>query len=101
MEIQIADNPDAHRYEIRADGKVAGFVAYRERPAGIALTHTEIDDAYEGQGLGSKLVVATLDDLRSRGLAVLPICPFVKSYIQRHPEYVDLVPESERERFGL
>jgi predicted GNAT family acetyltransferase len=101
MEIEVADNPDEQRYEIRADGEIAGFVAYRERPGGIALTHTEIDDAYEGQGLGSKLVVATLDDLRSRRLEVLPICPFVKSYIERHPEYVDLVPESERERFGL
>ena len=101
MEIEVADNPDEQRYEIRADGELAGFTAYRERPKGLALTHTEIDDAYEGQGLGSKLVASTLDDLRSRGLEVLPICPFVKSYIERHPEYVDLVPESERERFGL
>ncbi len=92
MEIEVADNPVEQRYEIRADGELAGFTAYRERPKGLALTHTEIDDAYEGQGLGSKLVASTLDDLRSRGLEVLPICPFVKSYIERHPEYVGSGP---------
>ena len=101
MGIEVTDNPAEHRYEIHTDGELAGFVAYRERPEGLALTHTEMDDAFEGQGLGSKLVAATLDDLRSRGLEVLPICPFVRSYIERHPEYVDLVPEAERERFGL
>lgn len=101
MEIEVTDKPEEQRYEIRADGQLAGFSAYRDRPKGLALTHTEIDDAFEGQGLGSKLVAATLDDLRSRGVEVLPVCPFVKSYIERHPEYVDLVPASERERFGL
>ena len=101
METEVTDNPERQRYEIRADGELAGFTAYRDRPSGIALTHTEVGDAYEGQGVGSKLVSATLDDLRSRGLEVLPVCPFVKSYIERHPEYLDLVPEAERERFGL
>lgn len=101
MATEVTDNPGEHRYEIRTDGDLAGFVAYRERPKGLALTHTKIDDAFEGHGLGSKLVAATLDDLRSRGIEVLPVCPFVRSYIERHPEYVDLVPGAERERFGL
>ncbi len=101
MAIDVTDNPAEHRYEIRVDGELAGFSSYREQPQGLALTHTEIDDAYEGQGIGSKLVAATLDDLRARGLEVLPLCPFVRSYIERHREYVDLVPEGERERFGL
>lgn len=94
METEVADNRDEQRYEIHADGKLAGFVTYRDRPKGLALVHTEIDDAYEGQGLGSKLVAAALDDLRSRALKVIPICPFVKSYIERHPEDEDLVAES-------
>src|SRR3954452_1974534 len=101
MEIEVADNPAEQRYEIHADGELAGFTAYRERPKGLAFTHTEVFDQFEGKGIGSKLVAATLDDVRARGLEVLPICPFVKSYIERHREYVDLVPESERERFGL
>jgi uncharacterized protein len=101
MEIEVADNPAEQRYEIHADGELAGFTAYRERPKGLAFTHTEVFDEFEGKGIGSKLVAATLEDVRARGLEVLPICPFVKSFIERHREYVDLVPESERERFGL
>jgi len=94
MGIEVADNAEAQRYEIRVDGRLAGFAAYRERPGRLEFTHTEIDDEYEGQGLGSKLVAQTLDDVRSRELEVTPICPFVKSYIERHPEYQDLVHQS-------
>jgi predicted GNAT family acetyltransferase len=101
MEIEVTDNAAESRYEIRADGKLAGFSAYRGRPKGLAFTHTEILDEFEGQGLGSKLVQQMLDDVRSQGLEVLPICPFVKAFMERHREYVDLVPESERERYGL
>jgi predicted GNAT family acetyltransferase len=101
MDIEVTDNSAEHRYEIRVDGKLAGFTAYRERPGRLEFTHTEIGDEFEGQGLGSKLIGTTLDDVRSRGDAVIPICPFMKAYIERHPEYVDLVPESERVRFGL
>jgi predicted GNAT family acetyltransferase len=99
--IAIADNPDERRYEVRVGGEVAGFAQYRVRPGQIAFTHTEVDDRFEGQGLGSKLVAFALDDVRGRGLAVLPLCPFVRAYIQRHREYVDLVPEERRPGFGL
>jgi len=99
--IEVADNPAENRYEIRVDGELAGFAQYRQRPAGLAFTHTEIDDRFEGQGLGGRLVSFALDDARSRGLAVLPFCPFVKGYIEGHPEYLDLVPEQKRSEFGL
>src|SRR5689334_10718461 len=89
--IEVADNLDEGRYEIRVDGEPAGVSEYRRRPAGLAFVHTEIDDRFEGQGLGSRLVSYALDDARARGLAVLPFCPFVRSYIERHPEYLDLV----------
>jgi predicted GNAT family acetyltransferase len=65
------------------------------------FVHTEIDDAFEGRGLGSILVRAALDAARSRGLAVRPDCPFVRGYIARHPEYLDLVPADLRPRVGL
>ncbi len=91
MAIEVADNPAEQRYEIHADGELAGFTKYRERPDRLDFIHTEIDDEYEGQGLGSQLVGRTLDDVRSRGLAVVATCPFVKSYIERHPEYADLL----------
>ena len=63
--------------------------------------HTEVDDAFEGRGVGSTLVSEALDDARRRGLEVLPFCPFVNSYVAKHREYVELVPESRRGAFGL
>jgi uncharacterized protein len=99
--IEIADEPEAERYTISVNGEPAGFTQYRNRRKGLAFTHTEIDDRFEGQGLGGRLVSFALDDARSRGLAVLPFCPFVRSYIQRHSEYVDLVPEDMWPQFGL
>lgn len=98
---RVKNNPDEQRYEIEVDDEIAGFAQYRERPGLLALVHTEIDERFEGQGLASELVSTVLDDARQRGLAVLPFCPFVKEYIQRHSEYVDLVPEGKRAQFGL
>jgi predicted GNAT family acetyltransferase len=63
--------------------------------------HTEIDPRFEGRGLGGKLVSAALDEARADGQIVLPFCPFVNGYIERHPQYADLVPAEYRERFGL
>jgi len=100
-QITIADNADRERYEIRADGKLAGFVKYRLQPSVIELIHTEINDEFEGRGLGSRLISFALDDARERGLAVLPFCPFVNDYMQRHRQYADLVPEGRRQGFGL
>jgi predicted GNAT family acetyltransferase len=101
VELQVADNPDRERYEVLADGEPAGFVDYRLEPGRISLLHTEVDDAFEGHGVGAALVSEVLDDARTRELAVWPFCPFVKSYIKRHPEYLDLVPERDRGRFQL
>ncbi len=92
---------DRERYEIRVDEKLAGFLRYRLRHDFIELIHTEINDKFEGRGLGSQLIAFALDDARKRDLAVLPFCPFVNDYIQRHRQYADLVPEGRREAFGL
>jgi len=99
--IAVVDDREAERYVVEVDGEPAGFAQYRDRGLAISFVHTEIDDRYEGQGLGGRLVSAALDDVRSRGLAVLPLCPFVRGYIERHPEYLDLVPETQRAQFGL
>jgi predicted GNAT family acetyltransferase len=101
VETAVSDNPALHRYEITADGEVAGFTVYEMRPGVIAFMHTEIRDEYGGHGLGSILVRCTLDDVRTRGLAVLPYCPFVRSWLERHDDYVDLVPAGQRAQFGL
>jgi predicted GNAT family acetyltransferase len=99
----VLDNPEQSRFEIHADGRLGGVAEYRMKDPGlIVFTHTEIDDAFEGRGLGSTLVRAALDTARSRGLAVRPDCTFVRGYITRHPdEYLDLVPENLRPRLGL
>jgi uncharacterized protein len=101
MADEVRDNADERRYEISSDGELAGWLSYGSRPGLIALVHTETLPAFEGKGLGSKLVRGALEDARARGMEVLPFCPFVNGWIERHPEYADLVPESERERFGL
>jgi len=98
----VTDNADEHRYEIAVDGKVAGFIDYHDNRERRALNHTEIDPAYEGQGLASTIARAALDDIRARGKVVLPYCPFVRSYIDKHrDEYLDLVPEADRDKFKL
>lgn len=101
METTVGDNPSANRFEIRVDGELAGFAEYRRAGAVLSFTHTEIDAAFEGRGLGSTLVRGALEAARDRHLAVLPFCPFVRGYLQRHPEYLDLVPADQRARFQL
>ncbi|MGN9906394.1 GNAT family N-acetyltransferase [Phytohabitans sp. LJ34] len=96
----VEDRP-ASRFEVLLDGQAAGFVAYRRNGSSISFTHTEIDERFEGRGLGSVLVRGALDAARSEGVAVLPFCPFVRRYISRHQEYLDLVPVDQRARFEL
>ena len=76
------------------DGSRAGLAAYELDGDVITFTHTEIDDAYEGQGLGSRLARYALDDARARGLRVRPLCPFIKTWIKRHEDYQDLVVQA-------
>jgi predicted GNAT family acetyltransferase len=90
-ELTVVDNPERHRYELRAGETVAGVVQYATEPGTIVLVHTEIAPSVEGEGLGSKLVAGALDDIRARGLEVVPLCPFASTFIERHPEYADLV----------
>ena len=97
----VVDAPEAERFEIRVDGELAGFAEYRRRNGLIAFIHTEIDPRFEGQGLAGRLIATALDSSREDGLAVLPFCPFVRGYIEKHPEYLDLVPEAQREQFEL
>jgi predicted GNAT family acetyltransferase len=94
MDLNVADNPGALRYEITADGERVGFVTYRLAPGVISFLHAEVDPTREGHGIGSQLVRYALEDARARGLSVRPICPFVAWYVQSHPEYVDFIAGS-------
>lgn len=101
QDARVVDNPDKHRFEAQVDGAAAGFSNYELRGPKIDLTHIEVDGRFEGRGIGSLLARHSLDAAREGGLSVLPHCPFVKRYIERHPEYLDLVAPEVRERFGL
>jgi predicted GNAT family acetyltransferase/glutaredoxin len=95
-EATVVDVPREHRYELLLDGRRIGLLAYHRRKNRIALTHTEVTPACEGRGFGSRLAAAALDDAREQGLAVVPLCPFIAGYIDRHPEYRDLVAPERR-----
>jgi len=85
--LSVRDNREELRYELVRGGEVLGFLLYRIEPDAVVLVHTDVDPAYEGRGLGSVLVKGALDDLRERGVRAVPLCPFVRGYIRRHPEY--------------
>jgi predicted GNAT family acetyltransferase len=78
-------------YEITVDGRHAGLSEFFDKDGSVVFTHTEIDPAFGGQGLGGQLARAALDDVQSRGLSVVPRCPFIKGWIDKHPDYRDLV----------
>ena len=85
--LSVRDNRAELRYELVRGGEVLGFLLYRIEADGVVLVHTEVDPADEGEGLGSVLVKEALDDLRQRHVRAIPLCPFVRAYIRRHPEY--------------
>jgi predicted GNAT family acetyltransferase len=90
-EVTVQDNAERLRYEASTEsGVVAGFAEYEDVLDVRIFTHTEVDDAFEGQGIGSALARAALDDVRRRGMRVRPRCPFIRSYVEKHPEYADL-----------
>ena len=97
----VRDTPAASRYEIYDGHQLAGFSAYKLTGHKIAFLHTEIDPAFARQGLAKQLVTEELDDARRRGLAVLPFCPYIRKFIARNPTYLDLVPDTHRDRFDL
>jgi len=102
MSTEVSDQPEKSRYELRVDGELAGFAEYKLRGDHITFTHTEVDDAYEGQGLGSQLSRAVLDGAHDAGLSVYPECAFIARYVKRHPgKYLGLVPEDVRATYGL
>ncbi|MDX6467647.1 MAG: uncharacterized protein QOI27_2687 [Gaiellaceae bacterium] len=94
-EPSVADNPSELRYEIWVDDRLAGVIRYTldGDPDGdiVTMVHTEVEPAFEGQGLGEALVAGALDLARADGRLVRPLCPFVAKYIARHDEYADIV----------
>ncbi len=83
--------PEKSRYELRTGDEVIGFADAEERDGVVVIPFVKVDSQYSGQGLGARLVRETLDDIRSRGLKVTPICGFAASFIDRNREYRDLL----------
>jgi uncharacterized protein len=91
MSIEVRDAPDRQRYEVLDDGTLAGFAEYRDHGDVRVFTHTEVFRAFEGRGVGSTLARSALDDVRASGRTLVARCPFIRAYIERKPEYADLV----------
>ncbi|MFF8918196.1 GNAT family N-acetyltransferase [Streptomyces sp. NPDC015032] len=79
-----------HRYEILVDDERAGLTAYRDRDDRRVFFHTEIDDAYAGQGLAAILVEQALNDVRASGMRIVPVCPYVAKFLKKHQEFTDI-----------
>jgi predicted GNAT family acetyltransferase len=97
---EVRDNAERRRFEVVVDGDVAGFAEYQRRGGRIIFVHTQVDPAHEGQGLASTLARAALDAAREAGEPVVPLCPFIAAYIERHEDYADLVDRDLLERLG-
>jgi len=95
--IEVKNNEDEQRYEMKLDEHIAILVYEREGNT-ITFLHTEVPPALEGHGVANKLAQSALEDARTQALTVVPLCPFVASYIRHHPEYLSLLTESERAR---
>jgi uncharacterized protein len=97
---EVRDNPEKSRYELLEDGKLVGVADYRPmgtvhsgdtpQPPRLGFPHTEIVPGRRNQGLGHELVKGALDDVRRKGVKVVPYCWFVAEFIQDNPEYADL-----------
>lgn len=96
---QVQDQPDRSRFELVVDGELAGIAQYVRRGGRVVFTHTEVDERFEGRGLGSVLASTALDAVRAEGSLAVPLCPFIAGYIARHPEYDDLVDHELLARF--
>lgn len=90
--MEFRHDPSRHRYVLEdADGTITASTNYTVRQDRITFHHTEVADGYEGQGLGGRVVRGALDDVRSTGSKVVPVCAYMRGWIERHPEYDDLV----------
>jgi len=90
MQHQVRDAKDRHRFELEADGHVA-FSTYERSGGTITILHTERPKELGGRGIGTALAHGMLELIRAEGLKVKPLCPFVKAYMGKHPEYSDLM----------
>ena len=95
--VAVTHNEPAHRFEATVDG-LRSLLAYRLFPDRIVLHHTEVPPPIQGQGMAAKLTRAALDFARAHHLRVVPMCPYVSSFLRKHREYQDLVSSADLEK---
>lgn len=91
MEPRLVDNTEEQRYELWLGDACAGVIEYESAPGVVALIHTEVDPAFQGRGLATRLIAGAIADIRARGVKLVPACSVVRSHLQRHPEDRDVV----------
>jgi uncharacterized protein len=99
IDVEVSDNRPLNRYEARIGKVVAGFAVYRIEGDRTVFTHTVVGDDWEGHGVGSSLARYALDDVVAAGRAITPICPFIRAYITKHPQYVTSVDPEFQPQF--
>ena len=88
-EKKVREDAERNRYVVSVDGEDAGSAYYQVRDGVVVFTHTEVEDRWEGQGVGSALVRSALDDVVGSGRKFAPHCPFVAAWVDKHPDYAD------------
>ncbi|BBH71654.1 N-acetyltransferase [Actinoplanes sp. OR16] len=97
VSITVTDAPERERFEAHdEDGTLAGVVTYQLTGNIVVYTHTKVEPAFEGHGVGALLATAVMDDARARNRTVVPICPFLSEWLEKHKEYDKLVARSTR-----
>lgn len=99
-QIAVRNDVDNHRYVLELDGERAGMAVYHVRGGRNYFVHTEVDPGHEGEGLGSALAQNALDDVRARGQQIVPLCPFITAWLNRHPDYQDLIDQEALARIN-
>jgi uncharacterized protein len=91
VEPTVVDTPAANRYEARVDDNLAGFLDYVAKRGRLALVHTEVLPAFRGLGIADRLARFAIDDARRREVKVIAVCPYVRAFVERHPDTRDIV----------
>jgi predicted GNAT family acetyltransferase len=99
-QVEVHNDPDNHRYVLEVDGETTGKAVYHVRGGRNYFVHTEVDPGHEGEGLGSALAQNALDDVRARGQQIVPLCPFITAWLNRHPDYQDLIDQEALARIN-
>ncbi|MEX2250822.1 MAG: GNAT family N-acetyltransferase [Acidimicrobiia bacterium] len=100
LDVQFRDDPEQHRYVAEIDGEVIAIAVYQLRAGRHIFVHTEVNPDYEGKGVGSALARFALDDVRAKGGTIVPLCPFIASWIEHHPEYRTMIDQELLDRIN-